>query len=61
MYIRWWQQDRKDFLEHATAPIILFDIPLLFEIGAEREMDAVVVASAPEQVQRERVCWRGPA
>ncbi|HEX4370739.1 MAG TPA: dephospho-CoA kinase [Rhizomicrobium sp.] len=52
------QQDRKDFLENATAPIILFDIPLLFEIGAEREMDAVVVASAPEQVRRARVLTR---
>jgi dephospho-CoA kinase len=52
------QQDRKDFLKHATAPIILFDIPLLFEIGAELEMDAVVVASAPEQVRRARVLAR---
>lgn len=52
------QQDRKDFLEKSTAPIILFDIPLLFEIGAEREMDAVVVTSAPEQVRRTRVLAR---
>jgi len=52
------QQDRKDFLENLPAPIILFDIPLLFEIGAEREMDAVVVASAPEQLRRARVLAR---
>lgn len=52
------EQDRRDFLERATAPIILFDIPLLFEIGADREMDAVVVASAPESVRRERVLAR---
>ena len=52
------QQDRKDFLKNSPAPIILFDIPLLFEIGAEREMDAVVVASAPEQVRRARVLAR---
>ena len=52
------QQDRKDFLKHTAAPIILFDIPLLFEIGADREMDAVVVASAPEQVRRARVLAR---
>ena len=51
-------QARQDFLENATAPIILFDIPLLFEIGADREMDAVVVASAPEQVRRARVLER---
>ena len=52
------QQDRKDFLKNSPAPIILFDIPLLFEIGAEREMDAVVVATAPEPVRRARVLAR---
>jgi dephospho-CoA kinase len=52
------QQDRKDFLKNSPAPIILFDIPLLLEIGAEREMDTVVVASAPEQVRRARVLAR---
>jgi dephospho-CoA kinase len=51
-------KEREEFLAKATAPVILFDIPLLFEIGAEREMDAVVVVSAPEQVQRERVMAR---
>ena len=34
------------------APIVLFDIPLLLETGADEEMDAVVVASAPADVQR---------
>jgi len=52
------QKDRQDFLKHATAPIVLFDIPLLFEIGAEHEMDAVVVASAPEEIRRARVLAR---
>ena len=52
------QRDRAEFLKRATAPIVLFDIPLLFEIGAEREMDAVVVASAPEGVRRARVLAR---
>ena len=52
------QRDRQDFLERATAPIVLFDIPLLFEIGAESEMDAVVVTSAPEDVRRARVLAR---
>src|SRR5690348_288126 len=51
-------KDRQDFLAQTLAPIILFDIPLLFEVGAEREMDAVVVASAPEEVQRQRVLAR---
>jgi dephospho-CoA kinase len=51
-------QARQDFLKNAAVPIILFDIPLLLEIGAEREMDAMVVASAPEQVRRARVLAR---
>jgi len=48
-------QDR--FLrEHAHAPIVLLDIPLLLETGTP--VDAVVVASAPSQVQRARVLAR---
>jgi dephospho-CoA kinase len=50
--------ERREFRNAADAPIILFDIPLLFETGAEAEMDAVVVASAPEAVQRARVLAR---
>ncbi|HXR95817.1 MAG TPA: dephospho-CoA kinase [Rhizomicrobium sp.] len=52
------QRDRQDFLEHATARIVMFDIPLLFEIGADKDMDTVVVASAPEDVRRARVLAR---
>jgi dephospho-CoA kinase len=40
------------------APVVVLDIPLLFETGAERRVDAVVVVSAPPQVQRERVLAR---
>ncbi len=50
--------ERRKFRDATRAPIILFDIPLLFETGAEAEMDAVVVASAPEAVQRARVLAR---
>ncbi|HKD47136.1 MAG TPA: dephospho-CoA kinase [Rhizomicrobium sp.] len=50
--------DREKFLESTKAPIVLLDIPLLFETGAEKEMDAVVVTSAPEQVRRARVMAR---
>lgn len=38
---------------------ILLDIPLLFETGGERRVDAVVVVSAPAAVQRERLLARG--
>jgi dephospho-CoA kinase len=52
------EEQRKKFLRETIAPIILFDIPLLFETGADEEMDALVVASAPEAVQRARVLAR---
>lgn len=41
------------------ADIVVLDIPLLFENGGERRVDAIVVVSAPEAVQRERVMARG--
>ena len=49
---------RQRFLRETIAPIVLFDIPLLFETGADEEMDAIVVASAPEATQRARVLAR---
>lgn len=50
---------RSEFLlEHASAPIIGFDIPLLFEKGGESRVDKVVVVSAPAEIQRERVLSR---
>ncbi|WP_254602961.1 dephospho-CoA kinase [Sphingomonas bacterium] len=44
--------------EHAAAPIVLFDIPLLFETGGDRAVDAVIVVSADPAVQRARVLAR---
>lgn len=44
--------------EHGAKPAVLFDIPLLFERGGHAAVDAVVVVSAPEDVQRERVLAR---
>jgi dephospho-CoA kinase len=47
---------RADFLAATDAPIALFDIPLLLETGTK--VDAVVVATAPQAVQRARVLAR---
>jgi dephospho-CoA kinase len=43
---------------HADAPILLFDIPLLFETRGEDDFDVVIVVTAPADVQRRRVLAR---
>ena len=43
---------------HADKPLVVFDIPLLYEKGGWQTVDAVVVVSAPAEVQRERVLAR---
>jgi dephospho-CoA kinase len=53
------QSERQRFvMEHGDAEALLFDIPLLFETGAADEFDTVVVVSAPQDVQRQRVLAR---
>ena len=50
---------RRTFLaDNADAPLIVFDIPLLFEKTGHHGLDAVVVVSAPAAMQRERVLAR---
>lgn len=51
-------QDRADWAARQDAGIVLFDIPLLFETGADADMDATVLVSAPEALQRQRVLAR---
>jgi dephospho-CoA kinase len=44
--------------EAAGADIVVLDIPLLLETGGERNVDKVVVVSAPTAMQRDRVLAR---
>jgi dephospho-CoA kinase len=50
---------RQSFIDkHADAPALMFEIPLLFETGSEKEFDKVIVVSAPAEIQRARVLER---
>ena len=52
-------REREAFLAaHADAPLVLLDIPLLFEKGGWDAVDKIAVVSAPADVQRERVLAR---
>ena len=44
--------------ERKNARVAVLDIPLLFETGGDRHCDAVVVVSAPEDVQHARIFER---
>nr|MEA2798053.1 dephospho-CoA kinase [Phenylobacterium sp.] len=54
-------RDRVGFFQKAEAEgadLVVLDIPLLFETGGHANVDAVVVVSAPADMQRERVLAR---
>src|SRR6202048_4405024 len=48
-----------DDAERAGAPVAVVDVPLLFETGGEKRVDAVVVVTTSPELQRERVLARG--
>jgi dephospho-CoA kinase len=51
--------ERAAFLTaHADAPLIVFDVPLLFETGGDARVDKVVVVSAGPEIQRARTLAR---
>jgi dephospho-CoA kinase len=53
------REARDEFVaQHKGAPVLLFEIPLLFETGGENDFDKIVVVSAPADVQRSRVLER---
>jgi dephospho-CoA kinase len=43
---------------HDGHDVVLLDIPLLYETGREKDVDRVVVVSAPAPIQRERILAR---
>lgn len=52
-------QDRAGFIANSDAEIIVLDIPLLFEGGGEKRVDAVVCVIVDDETQRARVMERG--
>lgn len=56
--LRAHHQQFLDDAESSGAPVAVVDVPLLFEIGGEKRVDAVVVVTTSPEVQRERILAR---
>jgi dephospho-CoA kinase len=56
--VRSVQDEFRREAEASGAPIAVLDIPLLFETGGDKRTDAVVVVTAPAEVQRARLMER---
>ncbi|UYO44749.1 dephospho-CoA kinase [Rhodopseudomonas palustris] len=56
--LRAHHQQFLDDAESSGAPIAVVDVPLLFETGGEKRVDAVVVVTTSPEVQRERILAR---
>lgn len=52
-------EDRSKFILESNKAILVFDIPLLFEGGGEKNMDAVACVTIDADTQRARVMERG--
>src|ERR1700733_6224226 len=57
--LRSYHQKFLDDAKQAGAPVVVMDVPLLFETGGEKRVDAVVVVTTAPEVQRERILARG--
>ena len=52
------QEFLKEKARHEKEPLLVYEVPLLFEKGIDREMDVVIVVDVPVQIQRERLVRR---
>ncbi len=52
------RQKFMDDAERSGAPIVVVDVPLLFETGGEKRVDAVVVVTTTPEAQRQRILGR---
>jgi dephospho-CoA kinase len=52
------RQNFFDQAERSGAPVVVVDVPLLYETGGEKRVDAVVVVTTSPEVQRERILAR---
>jgi dephospho-CoA kinase len=57
--LRTYHQKFLDDAERSGAPVAVVDVPLLFETGGEKRVDAVVVVTTSPENQRERILARG--
>jgi dephospho-CoA kinase len=56
--LRAYHQKFLDDAERSGAPVAVVDVPLLYETGGEKRVDAVVVVTTTPEIQRERVLAR---
>jgi dephospho-CoA kinase len=55
------RKEQARFLEgerRKNAPLVVIDVPLLFETSRENEFDSIIVVSAPREIQRQRALAR---
>jgi dephospho-CoA kinase len=56
--LRAYHQKFLDEAERSGAPVVVVDVPLLYETGGEKRVDAVVVVTTSPEIQRERILAR---
>jgi dephospho-CoA kinase len=56
--LRAYHQKFLDDAERSGAPVAVVDVPLLYETGGEKRVDAVVVVTTSPEIQRKRILER---